>query len=394
MRLTAQTVRDLALPEGVKERTIFDEDIPRFGIRLRAGGSARWIVQYAVGRKEKRIVLGPVKVLDAGKARSQAQTLLARIRLGEDPLAAKHEAAARAEETFGAQLPRYLAHKRASLRTTSYTGVVRHLNVYAKPLHIRQLSVLATDRRGIALLLAGLAQSSGAPTANLVRASLSGFCTWLVREGLLEANPVIATNRAAQVMTRERTLSELEIYLIWNALDDDRYGAVVKLLMLTGLRREEIGGLRWDEVDLEGRIIKLPASRCKSRHPHEVQLSPAALEILEAQPRTGDWVFGPFNTWSHGKRKLDLKLGDSVTAFRLHDIRRTVSTMLHDRVGVAPHIVEAILGHHGGHRSGPAGVYNKARYAIATRDALDRWAALLMDIVSGRQSTAKVLQLR
>jgi integrase len=388
MRLTAQTIRDLTLPEGVKDKTFFDEDLPRFGIRFRAGGKPRWVVQYAIGRKEKRIALGSVTALDAGKARSQAQTLLARIRLGEDPLAAKHEAADRAKETFGALLPRYLAHKRASLRPTSYAGVVRHLSVYAKPLHGRQLSVLATDRRGIARLLAELAQSSGAPTANLTRASLSGLCMWLVKEGLLDQNPIIATNRAAQVMARERTLTETELHLIWNALEDDRYGAVVKLLMLTGLRREEVGGLRRDELDLDGQMIKLPAGR--SKRPHEVQLSPAALEILEAQPHTGEYVFGPFNTWSHGKRKLDLKLGNSVAPWRLHDIRRTVSTMLHDRVNVAPHIVEAILGHHGGHRKGVAGTYNKARYAIATRDALDRWAALLMDIVS--QRPAKIVK--
>ena len=80
-----------------------------FGVRLRAGGRPRWVVQYAIGRKERRVVLGPVAALDPGKARSMAEDMLARIRLGEDPLAVKHDAAARASETLGAQLPRYLA---------------------------------------------------------------------------------------------------------------------------------------------------------------------------------------------------------------------------------------------------------------------------------------------
>jgi Arm domain-containing DNA-binding protein len=109
MKLTATTIRTLALPEGVRDRTYFDDDLPRFGIRMRAGGSARWVVQYAIGRKERRVVLGPVSALDPGKARALAKDLLARVRLGEDPLAAKHEAAVRSAETLGALLPRYLA---------------------------------------------------------------------------------------------------------------------------------------------------------------------------------------------------------------------------------------------------------------------------------------------
>lgn len=389
MKLTAATVRLLTLPDGVQDRIFFDEDLPRFGVRLRAGGSRTWVVQYAIGRKERRVPLGRVSALDPGKARTLAKDLLARVRLGEDPLAAKHEAVARAAETLGSMLPRYLARKRASLRPRSYIEVERHLLVHAKRLHSRPLAGLATDRREIALLLADIAEQSGPTAANMVRSSLSACCIWLMREGLLDANPVTATNVAPQSGARTRVPSDVELKAIWNALDDDRYGAIVKLLALTGLRREEIGALHWDEVDLDRGLIQLPAARCKNKRPHDVPLSRPALTILEAQPGRSGSVFGGrgqagFKGWSFCKRALDNKLGGAVPPFTLHDLRRVVSTAMHERLKVAPHIVEACLGHHTS-RSGVAGVYNRAQYAEEKQVALAKWGGLLEQIVSGKK---------
>ena len=251
MKLTTATVKALALPAGVTDKIFFDDELPRFGVRVRAGGSRTWVVQYGIGGKERKLPLGPVSALDPGKARSLAKDVLARVRLGEDPLALKHEAVARARETFGAHLPRYLAFKRASLRPRSYAQVERHLTVHARPLHNRPLASLASDRRAVTALLGKIAEGSGPVEANMVRSSLSACCTWLLREGLLDANPIVATNKAPQARARMRVLTDAELKAIWNALDDDRYGAIVKLLALTALRREEVGGLRWSEVDFD-----------------------------------------------------------------------------------------------------------------------------------------------
>jgi integrase len=395
MRLTATAIKALTLPPGVNDRIFFDDDLPRFGIRVRAGGSKTWIVQFGFGGKERKLPLGPVAALDPGKARSLAKDILARVRLGEDPLASKHEAAARAAETLGAILPRYLIHKRASLRPRSYLEIERHLAVHAKPLHTRSLASFATDRRSVALLLANIAETSGPTTANLVRSSLSAFCAWLVCEGVLDSNAVIGTNKAAQNGPRERTLTDDELRAVWAGLDDQRYGAIVRLLALTGLRREEIGGLKWDEVDLAAGLVRLPASRCKNGRPHDVPLSAPALAILEAQPRGGEFVFGArtgFKMWTHYKRLLDHKLTGKVAPWRLHDLRRVVSTAMHERLEIAPHIVEACLGHFTS-RAGVAGVYNRAVYADQKRVALTKWADLLLGIVEGRKP-ATVLRLQ
>jgi integrase len=397
MKLTAATVRDLTLPAGVTDRIYFDDTLPRFGVRVRSGGSRTWIVQYGIGGKERKLPLGPVSALELGKARSLAKDILARVRLGEDPLAIKHEAAARAAETLGAVLPRYLAHKRAELRPRSYVEVERHLLVHAKPLHSRALAILSSDRRGVALLISGIAASSGAAAAISVRSSLSACCAWLMGAGLLDGNPVIGTNKPATNGSRDRLLDDREIRLIWNSLDDDRYGAIVKLLACEGLRREEVGGLRWAEVDLKSELIRLPAARCKNNRAHDVPLSAPALAILKAQPRHNpdgsprELVFGElsrsFSMWTSCKQLLDRKLGDKVAPWRLHDWRRVVSTAMHERLDIAPHIVEAVLGHHV--RGVPA-IYNKSVYLEQQRIALAKWADLLEQIVHGRKPATVV----
>ena len=393
MKLTAATVRTLALPKGVSDKIFFDDELPRFGVRVRAGGSRTWIVQYGIGGKERKLPLGLVSALDPSKARSLAKDVLARVRLGEDPLALKHEARARANETLGAQLPRYLAFKRASLRPRSYAQVARHLTVHAKPLHNRPLATLASDRRGVAIVLAKVAEASGPVEANMVRSSLSACCRWLMGEGLLDGNPIIATNKAAQNGARKRVLSDAELKRVWNGLDDDRYGAIVKLLVLTGLRREEIGGLRWDEIDLDRKLIHLPAERCKNKRPHDQPLSSAARAIIAALPREGDRVFAAFGSWGRAKERLDRKLGNDVAPWRLHDLRRLVSTTMHDKLGIQPHIVEHILGHVG-HQGGTAGVYNKADYLDERRRALEKWADHVEGIVTGKRPAAQLLRLR
>jgi integrase len=116
-----------------------------------------------------------------------------------------------------------------------------------------------------------------------------------------------------------------------------------------------------------------------------------AQRIIEAQPRrlARDAIFGEgaegFNNWGHAKAALDRRIAaEALPHWTLHDIRRTVATMMVDRLGVLPHIVEAVLNHASGHRSGVSGIYNRARYSAEMRDALDRWAREVLRIVEGR----------
>ena len=106
-------------------------------------------------------------------------------------------------------------------------------------------------------------QRSGPVAANRVRAALSALWTWGLRTGLIEAesNPVSFTVRNPE-KPRERVLNDDELKAIWNATNEDAdYARIVRLCLLTGCRREEIGGLRWDEVHAD-RIVFGP-------RPHE-----------------------------------------------------------------------------------------------------------------------------
>jgi integrase len=255
------------------------------------------------------------------------------------------------------------------LKPSSFSETARYLRNHAAPLHSLRLAEI--DRRKIAALLGQIETTSGPVARNRARSALSAFFAWAIQEGLADINPVTGTAKADEGGSRERVLSREEIVALWRGLGDDRYSDIVRLLLLTGQRREEIGGLNWNEVS--NGIITLPAERTKNGRRHELPLSTQALAILLRQPRrnSSDLVFAGFNDWHRNKSVLDARLG--LAPWRLHDLRRTCATGMAE-LGVQPHIVEAVLNHISGHKAGVAGIYNRAKYADEMRDALQRWA--------------------
>jgi integrase len=397
VKLNRTTVKALRLPAGRTDHVVWDDELPGFGLRLRATGARTFVVQYDIGGKSRKVSLGSPSQVNPGQARETARAILAKVRLGRDPAAEKNAARAQLAETFGALLPRYLAYHRAKNRPRSYREVVRYLLVHCKSLHARPVTVIA--RRDVALLLSELVTTSGPSAANKARASLAAFYTWLLREGITEVNPVSHTNKAAE-RSRDRVLSDDELVAVWRAAGDlGEYGTIVRLLLLTGSRRDEIGNLQRSEIDLERALITLPTSRVKNNTPHEVPLTAPALTLLEQQlrerPKEAKAVFGRtkrgWQNWSASKRELNARLGTAVAPWTLHDLRRSVSTILHDHLGIEPHIVEAILNHQG-HKSGPAGVYNRSSYRSQKRRALELWAEHVLTLVEGRAATVVPLR--
>jgi len=414
MKLTKPSIERLALPPGKSEAIFFDDDVPGFGLRLRAGGSRTFIVQYALGGRQRRMTIGAAKVLDAPEARQTARKLLARVRLGHDPAADRAEARVRAsDELLGDHIGRFLARQERRLRPRSYVDAKRYLEQYAKPLHSIHLARIS--RAMVASLLGKIADEHGPVSADRARAALSSFFAWVIGEGLCDTNPVIGTNKHFDgEKSRDRVLTDRELALIWHSLPDSDYGAIVQLLILTGQRREEIGALQLPEVDLKQALITLPPERTKNGRPHEVPLSKPALAILQArEKRVGrDFVFGDgprncnganeerhggFQGWSKSKAVLDERVANetkkmafdkrvTVGPWRLHDIRRTVATRMAE-LGVQPHIIEAVLNHVSGHKAGVAGVYNRSSYAAEKRIALDLWGKHVQALFEGDRSS-------
>jgi integrase len=396
VKLNQKTATAIGLPTGKAELIIYDEDLPGFGIRVRAGGSRNWVVSYKVGDKHRRLTLGSTAMLNATDARRKAADALAQVRLGQDPAGAKAEARVRSGETMGAVLPAYLAKHAEHTKPRSHGEVVRHLSKDAKRLHGLQLAKV--DRRDIAALIAAVATNSGSVTSNRVRASLSAFFAWAIKQGLIERNPVDGTDKAKEA-SRDRVLSAAELKVIWQCAGGGDYGDVVKLLLLSGQRLSEVAGLRWSE--LTDGAIELPGERVKNKRAHSVPLSDAARAIVNGRkPIDGrDLVFGkrkdrPPTGWGELKARHDARIaatGFVMPPWRIHDLRRTTATTMAEDLGILPHVVEAVLNHASGHKHGVAGVYNRASYAKEKREALTKWAEHLMAIVEGRP--AKVVPL-
>jgi integrase len=211
---------------------------------------------------------------------------------------------------------------------------------------------------------------------------------WAMRAGIAEANPAAFTNKEGE-RTRSRVLSAGELREIWTALPEGDYGSIIRLLILTGQRRTEIGDLRWSEIDLKRCIISLPPERTKNTRRHVIPMPEAVRSIVRATPKTEgrDFVFGygngGFSSWSRCKRRLDATINArrKMEPWTIHDLRRTAATMMADDLGIQPHVIEATLNHASGHKGGIAGIYNRARYEKEMQSALTAWAKRVAEIV-------------
>jgi integrase len=371
----------------------WDAKLAGFGKRTR-DGRATWVIQYRLGHKQRRMTLGSAEKLTQTQAREQARKRLAQVELGQDPAADKQQGRADAKHTLRSVIADYLAAKKGAVRGRTYAELVRYLENYWAPLH--GVPVNAVRRADVAIELGKMVRNNGSTAAARARVALSAFYVWAMGEGVADANPVIGSNKPVEGPPRDRVLDDSELAAIWHAAPDGDYGRIVRLLVLTGCRREEIGSLRWTEIDTNERLIRLPAERVKNGLAHNVPLTDLAWSILQERPVTGEHVFGwdgtGFNSWSRGKEGLDRVLGDKVAPWRLHDLRRSCATRMAD-IGVMPHIIEAVLNHQSGHKRGPAGVYNRSRYEREVRNALARWAGHIEQLLTGKKPST-IVKLR
>jgi integrase len=360
-KITKTTVERLPL-----NQVLWDQSLNGFGAR-RQLRNVFYLLRYRLNGRQRFITIGRHgSPWTPDSARNEAQRLLGLVASRVDPASER----VRPAETFGAEIERYLNRKRSAMKPRSFEAIERHLSDHGKALHPMRLGEI--DRRTVAVRLAEIEQASGPVARNRVRSSLSAFFAWAIREGVIEVNPVTATGKANEGESRDRVLSEAELSAILKALDQDQFSDIVRLLILTGQRRTEIGGLRWSEVDLDRGLICLPPARTKNKRLHEVPISTQVRSILERQPRRNEFIWGrEFNRWTVFTSNLRQRL-NGMALWRLHDLRRTAATMMAE-LGVLPHIIEAVLNHVSGHKSGVAGIYNRARYADEMRAALQKW---------------------
>jgi integrase len=220
--------------------------------------------------------------------------------------------------------------------------------------------------------------------ARKLHALLSSFFGWLCRQRRVEVNPCKGVFPPAAPPSRERVLEDDEIKSLWAACDaiPGAYARAVKLMLLTGARKNEVCRMRREEVDADG-VWTLPADRAKNHRAHVLPLPPAALELI------GDGFDAPTG-WSNAKRLLDAAMRPA-QPWVIHDLRRTCASGM-QKLRIRGEVIERALNHVSGSFRGVAGIYQRDPLTEEVRDALERWAAHVEGIVEGR--TANVVALR
>lgn len=256
---------------------------------------------------------------------------------------------------------------------------------------------IETITRGDVLTLLDEAMAEGKETkANRLHGHLRKLFRWAVERGYVETSPVAEVSAPGKLEKRDRVLTDRELVAIWKACSEIGYpfGPLVRLLAITGQRREEVALMRWKDLDFEAEVWRLPREITKSDRAHEVPLSGLTLEVLEATPELGEFVFSsgrrgdqPVSGWSKAKSRLDQLCG--VGEWRLHDLRRTAASRM-AQLNTPPHVLGRILNHvpHGG---GVLGVYDRYAYEAEKRHALEAWGRYIEDLIKPRD--AKVITL-
>jgi integrase len=237
------------------------------------------------------------------------------------------------------------------------------------------------------------------PLGRVTLAVLSSFFGWCLKHRRIEANPCVGIHKPGTSRPRDRVLDDREIAAFWRACDalGEPHGQMLKLLLLTGSRRSEVAGLSRAELSEDGATWDLPSSRTKNKRAHVVPLPVLVREIIASvKPiADADLVFttngrSPITGWSVLKHKLD-GLMPGVAPWRIHDLRRSCVTGMAE-LGVRPDVIELCVNHVSGLRGSVAGIYNRSELLPERRAALERWAAHIEGIVSGRSANFVALR--
>jgi integrase len=444
MKLTERKIEALEVGRGRKDRLVFDDAQRGLAVRVTASGGRTYLCQYTLYGQKWRVPLGACSALSLSKAREAAAAVMGDVAKGRNPSADRKEATAaervkraRDQPTLRALIDDWHRLHLAGRRPRYATEAVRALH-YAladalddpaegldRAAVVRSLDALARRRArkgGTAGRPKGVAMTGR--TAAYGRAAFA----WAVKRGLVNANPFADLPVSNGILKRERVLNDDEIIEIWRAAGDAGapYGAIVRLLILTGQRRGEVAGMTWGEISDDLSAWTMPGERTKNGVPHVVPLSGPARHLLQGllpedtaeakRAAAGRQASGalvlpglvgtPFAGWSKAKAALDKVVVDArakaaaatgttptpIVPWSIHDLRRTVATGL-QRLGIRLEVTEAVLNHISGSRAGIAGVYQRHDWAVEKRAALDAWAAHVMAAIEGRVGTGNVVTL-
>jgi len=368
MRLTDLSIKHLPRPPK-GQKTYTDDTLPGFGCRVSQGGTCSFVLQYGANRQ--LLTIGRYPIISLSEARSQAKRLLAEKVLG------KHQ-----PETirYDDALALFLTAVRQKNKPRTYADYAR---VFRKHFNFGKVRLADIAPGDINRKLDRLIET---PSEHLhALNTIKMFFNWSLKKRYVDRSPCQGME-GHKPKARTRVLTDAELAAVWKAATDYPFGVIVRLLILTGQRRGEIGQLKWTYID--GNVISLPVEIVKNNREHTFPIGTNARTILDAVPRTSEYVFPAargdfvFRGWAKCKTHLDKLCG--VTGWTLHDLRRSMSTKMAE-MGIAPHVIERLLNHiSGGTLSMIARVYNRATYLDEMRAAINLWEQRLAMIAGER----------
>lgn len=410
VKLTAKAVEALKAPTDKLQADVFDTVMGGFGVRVSKGGTKTFFVFVRIHGKLTRLSVGRAKIgagagLTLAEARAKAGQWAEIASAGGDPRQLR-EAEVEAEQetrrnTFGVVaeqfLDKYVARRCRPATAKEYRRALQGADVSAW----RNRPLVDITRRDVHDLLDIMVDRGAETMANRTLAYLKRFFGWAAERGIIKVVPTDRVKPPARNVRRDRWLDDTEIVDVWAGCEiiGRPFGDLFRVMLLTGQRESEVAGMQWSEIrNLKGEAPEwyLPATRTKNGLPHVVPLAPAVVEVLDSVPRVSGSPFVWTTTgrtavtgFSKAKARLDKAIADrregegrdSIPAFVLHDLRRTMSTHMHDKLGILPHIVEATINHISGAKAGVAGTYNWAAYMPERRAALEHWAAHVVTVV-------------
>ena len=421
-KLTTATSVEAAKPVGKHQVEYPDSKVRGLALRVTPLGGKSWTLRYRnTAGKQRRLGLGAYPAVDLATARGEALAVLGSVAKGLDPAGIKRafraSASAPRVASVGELIERYLRDgERGKHRPNARMKRTRTLALerYYFARHIKP----ALGNLDIPELTRSLLQSflddvgDGAPsTARQCRAVIRQAYNYAIRREIAEANPAQLMELPAPGQ-RDRVLSDPELRLIWTAADPDRGGLVspgtalaIRLAMLTLQRGGEVVGLHASEIDEVAQVWTIPGYRTKNHRTHAVPLSDAAMETIRTAftlTGSGPSEFGFPSPRSPEKpiRRDALTLAvrrltrrHEIKDATAHDFRRTgASNLTRERIGVSRFLVSRVLNQlsDSGGAAAVTAVYDRNSYLAEKRQALDAWAALLKEIVSGESRGSNV----
>jgi integrase len=392
----------------------FDAAFPGLALRITDNGSKSWCIFYRFNGRLRRFTVGSYPAVKPAQARREAAAALERVRGGADPAEekrARREMRTPETDTFGAVARDYLdRHHRKNSRESTFLEAKRDIERNVLPKwHSRPIASIS--RRDVLDLIDGIIARGAEVQANRTLARLRALFNWAIEKDRVAVSPVARMKLPTREQARDRVLSDDELRWLWQGCEEIGwpFGPLVKLLVLTAQRRDEVAGMTWREVDFEKRVWTIPRHRAKNNRIHEVQLSDVAIEVLRSLPRVDDGLI--FTTtgqtavsgFSKFKLRLDAAMlkvkraetgsrrDDAIPGWTLHDLRRTATTGM-AQMNFAPHVADKVLNHVSGTIRGVAAVYNRFAYLDERRAALDAWARRIGSIVE--HADTNVVELR